>query len=328
VAATTPTTSVMVTVAAVAASSVVTRAAVVAVVLKEGCPQAPSAKLFGKEGHTVLCCFKRFDASFTGPPQKSVSFVTTSYGGNTNWYMDFDAMDHITSELEKLTVHDKYHGGDQIHAANGSGMEISYVGHSTLHSPIDKIHLRNILHVPTENKSLVSVNRITRDNNAFVEFHSHHFSIKDQATRRTLLRGRCEGGLYPLKSSSLRSSRNKQALSVVKPSVYLWHHWLGHASTSIVQHILSRHKLSFVNDVNNKHVCDVCQQGKSHQLPYPKSTSVSTSPLDLVFSDVWGPTPTSVGHYNYYVSLIDKYSKFTWIYLLHYKSKVFQLLVE
>jgi hypothetical protein len=28
---------------------------------------------------------------------------------------------------------------------------------------------------------------------------------------------------------------------------------------------------------------------KSHQLPYPKSTSVSTSPLELVFSDVWGP---------------------------------------
>ena len=150
------------------------------------------------------------------------------------------------------------------------------------------------------------------------------FSIKDQAAKKMLLRGRCEGGLYPLKSFPHRSSSNKQALGVVKPSASLWYSRLGSASTSIVQQVLSRHKLSFIHDVNNKHDCDACQQGKSHQLSYLKSTSVSTSPLDLVFSDVWGPAPTSVGRFNYFVSFIDDYSKFTWIYLLRYKSEVFQ----
>jgi hypothetical protein len=46
--------------------------------------------------------------------------------------------------------------------------------------------------------------------------------------------------------------------------------------------------------------------------------------MDLVFSDVWGPAPTSVGRHEYYVSFIDDYSKFTWIYLLRRKSEVFQ----
>jgi histone deacetylase 1/2 len=46
--------------------------------------------------------------------------------------------------------------------------------------------------------------------------------------------------------------------------------------------------------------------------------------LELVFSDVWGASIDSVGRYKYYVSFIDDFSKFTWIYLLKYKFEVFQ----
>jgi hypothetical protein len=46
--------------------------------------------------------------------------------------------------------------------------------------------------------------------------------------------------------------------------------------------------------------------------------------LELVFSDVWGPALESLGRKKYYVSFIDDFSKFTWIYLLKYKSEVFQ----
>lgn len=75
-------------------------------------------------------------------------------------------------------------------------------------------------------------------------------------------------------------------------------------------------------------VCDACQRAKSHQLPYNKSTSVSFAPLDLVCSDVWGPAPQSVGRHKYYVSFIDDYSRFTWIYLLKNKSDVFQVFLN
>jgi hypothetical protein len=56
-----------------------------------------------------------------------------------------------------------------------------------------------------------------------------------------------------------------------------------------VQQILRNNKLPFISDSNKETVCDPCQQGKSHQLPYPKSVSVSNNPLDIVFSNVWGP---------------------------------------
>jgi len=62
---------------------------------------------------------------------------------------------------------------------------------------------------------------------------------------------------------------------------------------------------------------------KSHQLPYAKSNKVSSSPLELIYSDVWGPAPISFGRYTYYVSFINDYSKYTWIYLLKKTSDVF-----
>ena len=55
------------------------------------------------------------------------------------------------------------------------------------------------------------------------------------------------------------------------------------------------------------------------------STSVSTKPLQLIFCDVWGPAPHSIGRHTYYVSFIDDYGKFSWIYLLKRRSDVFQV---
>ena len=94
--------------------------------------------------------------------------------------MDTGATDHITSDMERLTVRDKYHGADQVHAANGSSMEITHVGHSLLRSPISNIHLKNILHVPKANKNLLFVHRLTSDNGVFLEFHPNHLSIKEE----------------------------------------------------------------------------------------------------------------------------------------------------
>jgi hypothetical protein len=81
-------------------------------------------------------------------------------------------------------------------------------------------------------------------------------------------------------------------------------------------------------------MCDACACAKDHQLPYPLSSSCSSAPLELVFSDIWSPGIDSFGRKKYYVSFIDDYSKLTWIYLLHHKSEVskyfleFQKLVE
>jgi histone deacetylase 1/2 len=219
-------------------------------------------------------------------------------------------------------IRDRYQGKDKIHTTNGEGMDISHIGHSSIQTPNHELHLKNILLFASATKNLLSVHKLAIDNNAFLEFYPWYFLIKNRATRKTLLRGRCEGGLYPIVASS-SSSTPKQVYVVTKPTVERWHSRLDHPSSLVVQQVLNKFCLPYSKSSSIETVCDSCQKAKSHQLAYPISTSVSTIPLQQIFSDVWGPAPTSVGHHNYYVSFIDDYSKFTWIYLIKKKSDVF-----
>lgn len=63
-----------------------------------------------------------------------------------------------------------------------------------------------------------------------------------------------------------------------------------------------------------------------HKLPFNKSVFLASKPLELVHNDVWGPAPiTSINDFRYYLSFIDEFSKFTWVYLLQHKSDVFDV---
>lgn len=79
---------------------------------------------------------------------------------DSNWYSDTGATDHITADLDRLTVMNKYNGGDQVHTASGSGMDIAHIGHSIIRSPTRDLILSNVLHVPAASKNLVSVHKL------------------------------------------------------------------------------------------------------------------------------------------------------------------------
>jgi len=78
----------------------------------------PLCQICKKPNHEAPECWYRYDEDYQ---PKSARAATSGYGVDTNWYTDSGSTDHITSELEKITVHDKYNGQDQIHTANGSG---------------------------------------------------------------------------------------------------------------------------------------------------------------------------------------------------------------
>jgi hypothetical protein len=179
-----------------------------------------------RTGHTTMDCWYRYDESYSSTNSKTAAAATHGYGVDTNWYTNTAATDRITSDLDKLTVLNKYKGSDQIVTASGVGMDICNIGHAVIKSPIKSLHLKNILHVPTAQKNLVSVHCLTSDNHASLEYFPHYFLVKDLEMSRVLLRGRCKDGLYPLPSSS----HWRGALVTIKISPNRWHSRLGHPS--------------------------------------------------------------------------------------------------
>ena len=80
----------------------------------------------------------------------------------------------------------------------------------------------------------------------------------------------------------------------------------------------------FVSSLNsNKAVyCDICHFAKQKRLSFPISTHVSHCLFDLVHCELLGPfsVPTIEG-YKYFLTILDDYSRCTWVYLLKSKSE-------
>ena len=170
----------------------------------------PRCQICDRDGHTAIKYWYRMDASYQDEHPSAAVAATSSYKVDPHWYSDTGATDHITSDLDRLALREQYHGGETVQVGNGAGLQIKHIGSCSINTATRPLALQNVLHVPDISKHLLSVHKLSRDNNVFFEFHPFHFLIKDRTTRRKLLEGRCESGLYPIKPSDVESL--KQAL--------------------------------------------------------------------------------------------------------------------
>ena len=101
---------------------------------------------------------------------------------------------------------------------------------------------------------------------------------------------------------------------------------LGHPSFS---------KMSMLNkfvpfvSTNKSQCCDIYHFAKQKKLSFPTSEHVSIFPFDLVHCDLWGPffKATNEG-YKYFLTIVDDFSRYTWVYLLIHKSETGSLIPQ
>jgi hypothetical protein len=162
----------------------------------------PQCQICGKLGHQALDCYHRMDFAYQGrhPPAKLAAMASTSnnsQGGET-WLTDTGATDHLTANLNNLTVQDPYKGSDQVAVGNGQSIPINHTGNGQLCTKFYNFRLHNLLHSSKISSNLLSVHKLCTDNNCSCYFDSNKFLIQDLPSGKVLYKGLSRNGLYPI----------------------------------------------------------------------------------------------------------------------------------
>ena len=138
--------------------------------------------------------------------------------------------------------------------------------------------------------------------------------------------GKLANGLYYLTSETSPSSKVISSVNHVNNHVTstLWHQRLGHPAIHPLKH-LSRSVLGISSKL--KSFCEVCHLAKQTRLPFGHSSIKTKAPFDLIHCDIWGAfrVPSILGAH-YFLTIVDDFSRHTWVYLMRHKSETQGLL--
>ena len=229
------------------------------------------------------------------------------------WYMDTDATSHTVASQGNLSSYFPISNSNQkVNVGSGHGIPIHGTGHTQITTSHHPLNLNNVLHAPKIIKNLISVRRLTTDNNVSVSFDPFGFTVSDFQTGITLLRCDSRGDLYPV--------TNPPSFSGLTSS--LWHSRLGHPGVSILNS-LRKNKFIYCEPFNSS-VCDSCVLGKQVKLPFSNSQTTTLMSFDILHSDLWTSPILSSASHKYYVLFLDDFTNFLWTFPINRKSHVFE----
>lgn len=263
--------------------------------------------------------------------QPEFLFATTNILKN-GWVIDSGSTSHVSSERD-LFVKFNAHHNETIFVANGERVPAEGIGTVAL-NVLNRngrqvtIWIQNVLFVPSMSGNLLSVRKLIA--NGYSVIFTPNGSCDISHGDKHVAMGELRDNLYMLKVVT-------RALAVhekVHPEncAHQWHRLCGHRDLEVVKRLGINGLVEGIEiaDCDIHETCDVCQQGKSTKLPFPKHAEKWTkSAMDLVHTDVCGPMQTATpSKKRYLLTFIDDHTRFTRIYLLERKSDVFSKLVE
>ena len=106
--------------------------------------------------------------------------------------------------------------------------------------------------------------------------------------------------------------------------ISLWHQRFCHHSIPNVQKLVKDELvvgLVITSESAPDPICEPCLAGKMVSNPFPSSSCISSSPLELIHSDLHGPLPVqSPEGFRYWITFIDDCTKLKAVMFLKHKS--------
>ena len=178
--------------------------------------------------------------------------------------------------------------------------------------------------------NLLSVSKITDGGRKSVYFADDESKIFDECNNLIPICSKIDK-LYYMKCETL--IMNKLYLSAkTDTDEFLWHERFAHLRFDNLHKLVAKDMTCDLNFKisSTKKICENCCEGKISRKPFsPVDSCQANAPLDLIHTDVCGTLdPKSIGGGNYFLTFIDHYSLYSWVYILSEKSEVFEKLNE
>ncbi|MCO5554908.1 hypothetical protein L7F22_008446 [Adiantum nelumboides] len=211
------------------------------------------------------------------------------------WYVNLGDSNHMTYDKNWFhEMHEPQRIG-YVEIGDDSTHPIEHVGKVSLCMPDgQKKHMTDVLHVPTITKNLVSVGQMV-EQGLQVKFNKHGCFVEDfQAGCKLVAKGKRIGRMFtldvnmPTKDAALFTQG-----SLVITDLDIWHKLIGHANVQRLKSMQSKGIVTglprfVVSDMQKE--CGACQFGKQARHSFPQDRNVSSKVLDVIHTDVWGPT--------------------------------------
>ena len=236
------------------------------------------------------------------------------------WWIDSGATKHVCKDRSLFKSYKAMDDGSVLYMGNSSTAIVKGKGNVQLEFTSGKIlTLTDVYHVPEVRKNLVSGSLLNKFGFKLV-FESNKFILSKGGT--FVGKGYMYEGMFKLNINNMNVSS-----AYMVDSLSLWHNRLGHVNIRRLHDmtnldLIPKHE----NDMHEK--CKVCAQTKITRSPFPKIEKTS-SLLHLIHSDVCDMhSNPSKGGKKYFVTFIDDFSKYCYVYLLHSKDQVIAMCVE
>jgi len=236
------------------------------------------------------------------------------------WILDFGATDHVSCCIDNFLsyypvtpVTVKLPNGKNVKATHKGVVKIS-----------EKLFLQDVLYIPDFDYNLISVSRLVSNHNLELIFFSKYCIIQDIKTKERIGIVDVEAGLYAVCLQSTDSCCLN--VTALHDDTDIWHVRMGHLSAGRLE--IMKRQYRFINS-RNDFVCNVCHLAKQRKLPFVNSKSKAECQFDLIHVDIWGPFPSiSMNGNKYFLTIVDDYTRYTWVILLKNKSEARNCLIN
>jgi hypothetical protein len=190
--------------------------------------------------------------------------------------------------------------------------------------------IKGAYYVPELGINLISVRKLR---NTITVFDENKVTILDKNTLQPISKGYNKEGLYylPFQAITPKTSQKTTIPQVLrtekrKNPIIQWHYRLGHIAIVPLIATLKRLKIKITKEdlfSFKSYNCESCILARNSTHIAKKSPNLARpyQVLERIHSDIGGPLPNTYDHYRYYITFIDKKTRYTEVSLLKTKSE-------